>query len=176
MYDSQTKILVFNYKSSFWGHRRSLEANGGQLRRLEVKCHVRLLGTLESFSDMSHSHISFTYTQILHWGQVPYFQNFPKKMSDSESNMTLDVTKEDKESVTEFVFEVILLSGISLFGLIGNISAIVLFTTMKRQLKFHRLMMMLSAFDLIYVALSFMLFALPKVSSLIFSKDWKLAP
>eukprot|EP00093_Oithona_nana_P008765 08765.XXX_270950_269375_1 [CDS] Oithona nana genome sequencing. len=84
-------------------------------------------------------------------------------MSDSESNMTLDVTKEDKESVTEFVFEVILLSGISLFGLIGNISAIVLFTTMKRQLKFHRLMMMLSAFDLIYVALSFMLFALPKL-------------
>ena len=89
--------------------------------------------------------------------------------------MTLDganITKEgieDKESVTEFVFEVILLSGISLFGLIGNISAIVLFTTMKRQLKFHRLMMMLSAFDLIYVALSFMLFALPKVSSLIFS-------
>ena len=73
---------------------------------------------------------------------------------------------EDKDSVTEFVFEVILLSGISLFGLIGNISAIVLFTTMKRQLKFHRLMMMLSAFDLIYVALSFMLFALPKVSNL----------
>ena len=94
-------------------------------------------------------------------------------MSGSESNMT-NITKEgieDKESVTEFVFEVILLSGISLFGLIGNISAIVLFTTMKRQLKFHRLMMMLSAFDLIYVALSFMLFALPKVSSLIFSKD-----
>ena len=70
----------------------------------------------------------------------------------------------EEELVTEFVFEVILLSVISLFGLIGNISAIVLFTTMKRQLKFHRLMMMLSAFDLIYVALSFILFALPRVS------------
>ena len=58
----------------------------------------------------------------------------------------------------------ILLSVISFFGLIGNIGAIVLFATMKRQLKFHRLMLMLSAFDLFYVILSFMLFALPRVS------------
>ena len=61
-------------------------------------------------------------------------------------------------------FQVVLLSAVSAFGLIGNISAILVFSTMKRQLKFHRLMMMLSGFDLIYVVLSFMLFALPKVS------------
>ena len=115
------------------------------------------------------------HTQRSHLGKGPYFSELSTiKMSDLESNLTLlgeNITQEeastsDKESVTEFVFEVILLSGISLFGLIGNISAIVLFTTMKRQLKFHRLMMMLSAFDLIYVALSFMLFALPKVTFL----------
>ena len=73
-------------------------------------------------------------------------------------------SKPEEALVTEFVFEVILLSVISFFGFLGNVGAIVLFTTMKRQLKFHRLMMMLSAFDLIYVALSFMLFALPRVS------------
>ena len=96
-------------------------------------------------------------------------------MSESDGltmneNVTLDASNAaaagpmEEELVTEFVFEVILLSVISLFGLLGNISAIILFTTMKRQLKFHRLMMMLSAFDLIYVALSFTLFALPRVS------------
>ena len=86
----------------------------------------------------------------------------------SEDNLTMNTNNSkgpiEEELVTEFVFEVILLSVISLFGFIGNISAIILFTTMKRQLKFHRLMMMLSAFDLIYVALSFVLFALPRVS------------
>ena len=66
--------------------------------------------------------------------------------------------------MTLYNFKVLLLSVISFFGLIGNIGAIVLFATMKRQLKFHRLMLMLSAFDLFYVILSFMLFALPRVS------------
>ena len=134
------------------------------------QCSHRYFLCFTCFRDMCpslfYSHVWFTTRE--HYIKDKYFQNFPLKMSGSESNMT-NITKEgfeDKESVTEFVFEVILLSGISLFGLIGNISAIVLFTTMKRQLKFHRLMMMLSAFDLIYVALSFMLFALPKVSNL----------
>ena len=82
-----------------------------------------------------------------------------------ENDTTNQLEEDDESQMTEFVFEVIFLSVISVFGLLGNIGAIVLFTTMKKQLKFHRLMMMLSAFDLIYVALSFMLFALPKVSS-----------
>lgn len=86
-----------------------------------------------------------------------------RNVSDNFSAKT-QIVIDEKEIVTEFVFEVILLSGISLFGLVGNFGAIFLFSTMKRQLKFHRLMMMLSAFDLIYVALSFMLFALPRVS------------
>ena len=34
------KILVFNYKISFWGHWRPLEAPGGQLRRLELKYRI----------------------------------------------------------------------------------------------------------------------------------------
>ena len=84
---------------------------------------------------------------------------------ENDTTNQLEDGDDDDSQMTEFVFEVIFLSVISVFGLLGNIGAIVLFTTMKKQLKFHRLMMMLSAFDLIYVALSFMLFALPKVSS-----------
>ena len=89
----------------------------------------------------------------------------------SAENQTYQNQSEHSEdaSITEFVFEGILSSVISVFGFLGNIGAIVLFTKMKRQLKFHRLMMMLSAFDLIYVTLSFMLFPLPIVSILIVS-------
>ena len=43
MYDSQTKILMFNYKSSFWYHWRSLEANGGQLRRFRIQFRICML-------------------------------------------------------------------------------------------------------------------------------------
>ena len=86
-------------------------------------------------------------------------------MNFSFDNVTsVNVTAKEEDLVTEFVFEVILLSVISFLGLLGNVGAIVLFATMKRQLKFHRLMMLLSGFDLIYVVLSFMLFALPRVS------------
>ena len=95
----------------------------------------------------------------------------------SAENQTYRNQSEHSEdaSITEFVFEGILSSVISVFGFLGNIGAIVLFTKMKRQLKFHRLMMMLSAFDLIYVTLSFMLFALPIVSITITSNlSWIL--
>lgn len=72
-------------------------------------------------------------------------------------------TQIEKAEVTEFVFEVVLLSAASVFGLIGNVAALVLFSTLKKQLKFHRLMMMLSTFDAFYVVLSFLLFALPQL-------------
>ncbi len=91
------------------------------------------------------------------------FEDSLELINETSSSKEELLPPKEEELVTEFVFEVILLSVISFFGLLGNIGAIVLFATMKRQLKFHRLMMMLSAFDLIYVALSFMLFALPRV-------------
>lgn len=95
---------------------------------------------------------------------------------DMNPNSTLEQSRPEEALVTEFVFEVILLSVISFFGFLGNVGAIVLFTTMKRQLKFHRLMMMLSAFDLIYVALSFMLFALPRVSQKVCLANFFIRP
>ena len=89
----------------------------------------------------------------------------PVTMEVNNTSEDISNAVEDVDTpMTEFVFEVVFLSIISIFGLLGNIGAILLFATMKRQLKFHRLMMMLSAFDLIYVVLSFILFALPKVS------------
>ena len=64
----------------------------------------------------------------------------------------------------EFIFEVVLLLAVGILGLVGNISAIVLFSRLKNQLKFHQLMMTLSAFDTLYVVVSILLFALPQLS------------
>ena len=64
----------------------------------------------------------------------------------------------------EFIFEVVLLLAVGIFGLVGNISAIILFSRLKNQLKFHQLMMTLSAFDTLYVVVSILLFAMPQLS------------
>ena len=53
----------------------------------------------------------------------------------------------------EYLFEVVLLSAAGAFGLVGNVAAVALFSRQGIQLKFHRLMMMLAIFDLIYIAL-----------------------
>ncbi len=55
----------------------------------------------------------------------------------------------------EFVFEVVLLSVVGVFGIVGNVAAVVLFSKQGIQLKFHRLMMMLAVFDLIYILLRY---------------------
>ena len=53
----------------------------------------------------------------------------------------------------EYLFEVVLLSGAGALGLVGNVAAVALFSRQGIQLKFHRLMMMLAFFDLIYIIL-----------------------
>ena len=53
----------------------------------------------------------------------------------------------------EFIFEVVLLSIVGAFGVVGNIAAIVMFSRQSIQLKFHRLLMMLATFDLGYIIL-----------------------
>lgn len=77
--------------------------------------------------------------------------------------MGVDEDDKNYQKSLEFVFEVVLLSIVGILGIIGNCAAIVLFARLKLQLKFHRLMMMLSAFDLLYVVLSLMLFTFPQV-------------
>ena len=65
----------------------------------------------------------------------------------------------------EFVFEVVLLTIVGIAGMVGNTAAIILFSRLRNQLKFHRLMMMLSTFDGLYILLSIVLFALPVIST-----------
>ena len=65
----------------------------------------------------------------------------------------------------EFVFEVLLLGITGLLGLVGNITAIGMFVTMKKQLNFHRLMVMLLVFDTMLVFVNMLLFVTPYLSS-----------
>ena len=70
----------------------------------------------------------------------------------------------DSEKITSLMFQVVFLTVIGVFGLIGNISIIMMFSKNKKQLTFHRLMMMLSICDTFVILLSFLIFALPQLS------------
>ena len=101
------------------------------------------------------------------------FDNVTDVMNDTTASngVVANVTSSDEreeevyyQKSMEFIFEVVLLLAVGILGLIGNISAIVLFARLENQLKFHRLMMTLSAFDTLYVIVSILLFALPQLS------------
>ena len=94
-------------------------------------------------------------------------------VGDSSSNATATsgeqfIPDPEEEEVfqksMEFVFEVVLLSTIGALGIAGNTAALVLFSRQSKQLKFHRLMMMLAAYDLFYIVLSLLLFTIPQIS------------
>jgi hypothetical protein len=89
--------------------------------------------------------------------------------NNNETNSSIsDVPEKDEEvyyqKSMEFIFEVVLLMAVGILGLIGNISAIILFSRLENQLKFHQLMMTLSVFDTLYVVVSILLFAMPQLS------------
>ena len=89
--------------------------------------------------------------------------------NNNETNSSIsDVPEKDEEvyyqKSMEFIFEVVLLMAVGILGLIGNVSAIILFSRLENQLKFHQLMMTLSVFDTLYVVVSILLFAMPQLS------------
>ena len=66
----------------------------------------------------------------------------------------------------ELVFEVVLILVVGTIGVCGNCTLIIMFLKLKKkQLKFHRLMILLSCFDTIYILLSVVLFAVPGIST-----------
>lgn len=67
----------------------------------------------------------------------------------------------DYEIMTTYVFHVVLLTLIGAFGCFGNASIVIMFARVKKQLTFHRLMIMLSICDTFLIVLSFLVFALP---------------
>ena len=66
--------------------------------------------------------------------------------------------------VFAFCVEGIFLLIIGILGIIGNVVAIVVFARHTLQKNFHALMLSLSAFDLIYITASILIFSIPQFS------------
>ena len=65
------------------------------------------------------------------------------------------------EKMTIFLFQVVFLTIFGVLGCVGNASIVIMFGRIKKQLTFHRLMMMLSVCDTFLIGLSFFVFSLP---------------
>lgn len=87
-------------------------------------------------------------------------------VSSSMNNDQDDEHNEQYQKSLELVFEVVLMLVVGLLGIAGNVAAVILFSRRQRgaQAKFHRLMMMLSLYDLAYIVLSLLLFTIPQAS------------
>ena len=70
-----------------------------------------------------------------------------------------------QKCLAKFLFEAVFLLIIGILGILGNISSIVIFSRIKKQLKFHRLMMMLAIYDTFCILFSIVIFTIPLVSS-----------
>jgi hypothetical protein len=65
----------------------------------------------------------------------------------------------------EIFFEVVLILFVGTIGIIGNCLLTIMFHKLKsKQLKFHRLMILLSCFDTIYILLNVVVFTIPALS------------
>ena len=67
----------------------------------------------------------------------------------------------DYETMTTYLFHVVLLTLVGVFGCVGNASIVIMFARIQKQLTFHRLMIMLSVCDTFLIILSFLVFSLP---------------
>ena len=65
---------------------------------------------------------------------------------------------------TEYYVEGVFLLIIGTFGIIGNVSAIVVFTRQNLQKSFYALMLSLAAFDLVYIITSILCYGIPPLS------------
>ena len=65
---------------------------------------------------------------------------------------------------TEYYVEGVFLLIIGTFGIIGNVSAIVVFTRQNLQKSFYGLMLSLAAFDLLYITTSILCYGIPPLS------------
>jgi hypothetical protein len=83
---------------------------------------------------------------------------FGEKPKDNTINV------ENYEKMTTFLFQVVFLTIIGVFGCVGNASMVIRFARIKKQLTFHRLMMMLSVCDTFLIVLSFLVFSLPALN------------
>ena len=88
-------------------------------------------------------------------------------MQNDTLNYTTEGPHEPKEwiQMMEFICEVALMLIIGLLGILGNLITITMFSRLgKKQLKFHRLMILLASFDTAYILLNILLFVVPGMS------------
>ena len=64
---------------------------------------------------------------------------------------------------TEFVFEVVLIILVGIFGIIGNCIILGFFVKLDQKINFHHLMISLEVYDTIYIFLSILVFAVPEM-------------
>ncbi|XP_059087497.1 FMRFamide receptor-like [Tigriopus californicus] len=71
---------------------------------------------------------------------------------------------QDNSNMFEFITEGVLLTAVSIFGLVGNIIAIVVLSRPSMKGSFSTLLIGLSSFDLLYLTIAIAIFGLPAVS------------
>ena len=80
-----------------------------------------------------------------------------------ELESVVRMENEESKSITDIALEGVLLILIGIFGMIGNSCTIYIFATSKNQQTFHRLMMMLAAFDNVHILFNFLIFSFPLI-------------
>ena len=82
---------------------------------------------------------------------------------DEEENSLTSLETPPHHS-TEFVFQVILILLVGVFGVIGNGGAIYRFSRLKKATKFHHLMMLISMYDTLCILMIVLIFSVPRIS------------
>ena len=78
--------------------------------------------------------------------------------------MSNQTYKDVEPASSKFLFEVVFLLIVGTFGIIGNLSSIIIFARIRNQLKFHRLMVMLAVYDTFCIVLSIVIFTFPLIN------------
>lgn len=75
------------------------------------------------------------------------------------------LVQENEFSVqVKFIIEGILLLVVGIIGLFGNTICIIMFSRLRLQLKFHRLMILLFVYENIYLLFTMLVFSVPQLS------------
>ena len=130
---------------------------------------------MDNFSHYFDAHFS---NSVDHRMKHKLVEKMLQKASEVDDDITKDLVqledllliqtewqgKSDPTAITAFIFHAVLLTIVGVLGTVGNAALVIMFVKMKKQLTFHRLMIMLSACDTLLVILCFFIFALPHFS------------
>ena len=91
--------------------------------------------------------------------------NFSKNCTlINECEFQLQVEEHHLSDQVKFIIEGILLLVVGIIGLFGNTVCIIMFSRLRLQLKFHRLMILLFVYENIYLMFTLLVFSVPQLS------------